>query len=327
MACQQVVHTGAAANGSSVSFINGETSKLVTVTAVNDTLVEGTELVTMTLANGNGYTIETGRASINIADDDQPDYVITHWLTIYDANLTGQSIYDIHPGERDGAFFAGEKAPTSTVNTMEEIADKLVAVLGDKATANIELKARTKQVKDSKRVLFRDVDELKSDAIKAKKRFLQVATAEATSGERTAGYFMWGQTIDLPNYNGTFIQQIEYTDTIYIKGAAKPRVDKTQILVEGFFLKGGRTNLDLHDVAIDFKNADMDKIERVYKITLGAGTYNGKGVEKFEILEPKHDGPLEGVVAWAGATTEIVVKLMLSSSETPRATYSGPWGN
>ncbi|MFN9718131.1 MAG: PA14 domain-containing protein [Planctomycetota bacterium] len=69
----------------SLSFLAGETTKLVTMTPVDDSLVEGTEQLTITLLAGSGYTVKTSHASatISIADN---DVVIQYGLlgTYYD---------------------------------------------------------------------------------------------------------------------------------------------------------------------------------------------------------------------------------------------------
>jgi acetyl esterase/lipase len=70
--------TGTATSGSdfapltgSVLIPDGQSSASITITPINDTLIEGAETVTLTLQSGAGYTLGTvASGSITIADDD-----------------------------------------------------------------------------------------------------------------------------------------------------------------------------------------------------------------------------------------------------------------
>ncbi|HEX4999366.1 MAG TPA: Calx-beta domain-containing protein, partial [Terriglobia bacterium] len=60
-----------AANGSTITLAAGVTSATITLTPVDDSAVEGTENVTLTLAAGSGYTVGAlGAATGTIADND-----------------------------------------------------------------------------------------------------------------------------------------------------------------------------------------------------------------------------------------------------------------
>ena len=69
-ATNSVDYAGAGTTGGSVSFASGETTKPISIAAVDDTDVEGTETVIVALASGSGYTVTGGAASINIFDND-----------------------------------------------------------------------------------------------------------------------------------------------------------------------------------------------------------------------------------------------------------------
>ena len=128
--------------------------------------------------------------------------------------------------------------------------------------------------------------------------------------------------ISIPNYNGTVLQVIETETKLWPTGEKKPTAT-SEVQVEGFFLKNGMTNLDLQTIRRAFDPAKVDRVEQTMKITLGAGTYNGNGVSKFEILEDKHVGGLKGKVAWAGKTTQITLKVTITKDGT--LTFNGPW--
>ncbi|WP_148087756.1 hypothetical protein [Gemmata obscuriglobus] len=98
-----------------------------------------------------------------------------------------------------------------------------------------------------------------------------------------------------------------------------------EVQVEAFFLKNGVTNPDLQTIRRSFNPTKVDKVEQTVKITLGAGTYNGKGVNSFTILEARHAGAMKGKIAWAGATTEITLKITIDKQGA--VTFTGPWSN
>lgn len=74
---------GSATNGadyslspsSPITFSAGQSSRQITITPINDSLVETTETVTVTLTSGSGYSIGSpSSATVSIADDD--DHVV-----------------------------------------------------------------------------------------------------------------------------------------------------------------------------------------------------------------------------------------------------------
>lgn len=102
---------------------------------------------------------------------------------------------------------------------------------------------------------------------------------------------------------------------------------KNYVIVEGFYLKHGRTNLDLQRAAIDIPVPDVVQHEKKIKLTLGAGSYDGKGVDPaqgtFKIFETAHEGPPKGTFLWAGATTTVEWSFTLKKDGT--AVMTGPW--
>ena len=75
--------------GTSVSIADGDQTGLITVTPVDDGLVEGPETVILTLDTGTGYTVATS-----------PDNTAT--VTISDNDTAGVSIDDVSVNEGDG---------------------------------------------------------------------------------------------------------------------------------------------------------------------------------------------------------------------------------
>ena len=75
----QYAISGTAANGSdyqtigtSVTFNNGETTKTVTITPLNDSIPEPTEFVTLSLAEASGYDVQGANVdTVRIFDDDK----------------------------------------------------------------------------------------------------------------------------------------------------------------------------------------------------------------------------------------------------------------
>ena len=66
--------------GTSVSIANGQQTGLITITPVDDVLVEGSETIILTLATGTGYTVATApdnTATVTIADNDSYTASIT----------------------------------------------------------------------------------------------------------------------------------------------------------------------------------------------------------------------------------------------------------
>ncbi len=69
-------YAGVGTTGGSVSFADGETTKPITIAAVDDVLVEETESVVIALANSSSYTITGSSASIDIIDNDEDIKVV-----------------------------------------------------------------------------------------------------------------------------------------------------------------------------------------------------------------------------------------------------------
>jgi hypothetical protein len=61
------------ANGQQLTLASGQTTATITVTPIDDTLLESTEGVTLSISNGAAYTVGTpSSGSGTIADDDTP---------------------------------------------------------------------------------------------------------------------------------------------------------------------------------------------------------------------------------------------------------------
>ena len=58
--------------GTSLSFADGETSKTITVTPLNDSQAEATETVVLTLAEDTGFNVTSPAATVRIFDDESP---------------------------------------------------------------------------------------------------------------------------------------------------------------------------------------------------------------------------------------------------------------
>ena len=75
--------------GTSVTFLAGSSTAILTINPVDDTLVEGPETLILTLASSPNYTIGTASAAtITIADNDAPANLIL-WGTTGNDTLTG----------------------------------------------------------------------------------------------------------------------------------------------------------------------------------------------------------------------------------------------
>jgi|GEM_PF-418593 len=80
--------SGTAANGmdyapvaNTLTFAPGETTKIVTITPLSDTLVEGSETVVATIGSGTGYTIGSPSSAAVIIADVPPPYEA--WISTY----------------------------------------------------------------------------------------------------------------------------------------------------------------------------------------------------------------------------------------------------
>jgi hypothetical protein len=80
--------SGTAANGmdyapiaNTVTFAPGETTKIVTITPLSDTLVEGSETIVATIGSGTGYTIGSPSSATVIIADVPPPYEA--WISTY----------------------------------------------------------------------------------------------------------------------------------------------------------------------------------------------------------------------------------------------------
>jgi len=77
----------------SISFASNQTSLTVTITPVDDTLVEGPETLSLTLVPNAAYSIGTASATITIADNDTAPAPsnLALWGTIRNDTITGSS--------------------------------------------------------------------------------------------------------------------------------------------------------------------------------------------------------------------------------------------
>lgn len=77
--------------GTSLSFASNQTSLILTITPVDDTLVEGSETLTLTLVADAAYGIGTAAATITIADNDTAPAPsnLTLWGTTANDTITG----------------------------------------------------------------------------------------------------------------------------------------------------------------------------------------------------------------------------------------------
>jgi hypothetical protein len=208
-------------------------------------------------------------------------------------------------------------APTSTVQKLESIADALDKVNGGKEQANIYLRGRGHTF--GKKEIFFDIDMLKDEKLKDRLRISQ----SAFSGDLLGANFLWAQDISIPQYTGTVIQKITIGTDLYEKGKKIPtRTVETQ--VEGFFLKNGSTNIDLQTFKRVFDSTKVDKVVVKLNLEIGAGTYNGKGVTEFTILEEKHPGPVKGKIVWTGKTKFIDIAMTINKDGSLK--FDGPWG-
>ena len=159
--------TGTAANGidyntiaSSITIPAGASAANIDVIPINDTLVEGEETVTVSLAPGTGYTFEsaynTGRrssASMTILDDDLVEMsndMFSNAAPLVGPSFTASrssSLATKEPGEPDHAGNVGGKsvwwswtAPQSgtvNINTSTSNFDTLLAVYTGSAVSNL----------------------------------------------------------------------------------------------------------------------------------------------------------------------------------------------
>ncbi len=78
--------------GSTITFASNQTSVVLTITPVDDTLVEGPETLVLNLAPGSAYAIGTGSATVTIADNDAAPPPPTNqilWGTTGNNTITG----------------------------------------------------------------------------------------------------------------------------------------------------------------------------------------------------------------------------------------------
>ncbi len=145
---------------------------------------------------------------------------------IYDGSQTGHYPPELPGNDSAEAIVAGlaqpVAAPTSTNLKMDQVADKMLGVYGSKEAANAELKRRGLTV--GNKAIYNDIDQLKSANIKDKLRFIEMGQTTVNKNPQIMAYFMWGQDISLPNYNGTVIQTFEFETKAWATGQNNPVV-------------------------------------------------------------------------------------------------------
>lgn len=110
---------------SPINFAAGETSKVITLTPVDDTASgEGVELATLTLTTGTGYTIGTAAANISIADNDG-----------YDLNIL--VIGSTHSFSEDGESGAVQEAAFNPTTIATNLKNMLLADPANTDTVNV----------------------------------------------------------------------------------------------------------------------------------------------------------------------------------------------
>ena len=83
------------------------------------------------------------------------------------------------------------------------------------------------------------------------------------------------------------------------------------------------------DAGSEKKIKFYSKIIVTYNVEVGAGTYTPPGKkepvrdDKFDIVEPKHRGPITGKINWTGATLKYQMRFEVPSSG--KVIASGPW--
>lgn len=213
---------------------------------------------------------------------------------------------------------------------METVADKLLQKLTTKAKADEHLYIRGEV--NGNQMHATSVDELRSDNAKNKKAIVKLnildelkSDGTKTNKKKLMSHSVYGYMIKMPEtFNGTIIQQIELTTTAWTVVDPTKAIKSSRSSVEAFYLKKGATDLDLHTANRSFDPAIVKKAEFVYKMKIGAGTYNGEGVTEFKILE-KNDksNKIAGLVNFTGATKEITVTITIDSEGNKSIT--GPW--
>lgn len=105
-------YSGAGSTGGSVGFAYGDWTKSIVITAVDDTLLEAIETVTLALAGRSGYAITGVDASININDNDLPDVWITGDTHATEGGATG--LFTVHRSSGVGELNVGYDKPYGT---------------------------------------------------------------------------------------------------------------------------------------------------------------------------------------------------------------------
>jgi subtilisin family serine protease len=75
--------------GSSINFASGQSSLTLTITPLDDTTVEATEILGLTLVSAASYSIGTASATITITDNDTVASNLTLWGTTGNDTITG----------------------------------------------------------------------------------------------------------------------------------------------------------------------------------------------------------------------------------------------
>jgi len=146
---------------SPLNFAAGETSKVVTLTPIDDTVgSEGDEIATLTLTAGTGYVINTGSGSISIYDDEG-----------YDLNiLVIGSTHSFSEGGENDVVHEKPFNPTT-------IATHLQSILAQDTVLNKTVN-----------VVFEDVYKSKTNEVRTSKDGIDLITAHCYS---LAQHFMW----------------------------------------------------------------------------------------------------------------------------------------